>query len=76
MTIPTDRPITAEDCGFPKDWGRTRAVIALETEFVQPLIKRTFEIMRERGMIPEEPMGESPGQAALLDIHQMEKLKS
>lgn len=49
------KPFTAEDCKLPKDRGRTAALVAWETEFVQPLIKRTFEIMRERGLIPEEP---------------------
>lgn len=49
-----NRPITAEDIrrGERELERRSRA---FQTEFVKPLIKRTFEIMRERGLIPEEP---------------------
>jgi hypothetical protein len=48
------RPITAEDIRC-RDRERIEAWIAIQAKFYAPLIKRTFEIMRERGLIPKEP---------------------
>lgn len=52
------RPLTDKDIRR-HDLELARAYLALQTEFLQPLIKRTFDLMRERGLIPPEPVQET-----------------
>lgn len=51
MTIPLDRPITAEDCRTRAPWMPSAEYQATEAAFFAPVIGKMLEIMDRHGLL-------------------------